>query len=234
MNEVRHKGGRSLTHQVMHELGQSIAVGEYGPGNPFPIEAELCRRMGVSRSVLREAVKMLTAKGMLGSRPRQGTYVEPERVWNLLDPDVLSWLLERKFSRELLLQFMEVRLAIEPMAARLAARAGDTQARDAIALALERMQAAETGGDDPLDSDIAFHVAILQASGNPFYARLRDLIAAALKTSIRLTNQAKGVRLASIAEHADVYNAIKAGDENEAETAMLNLIAEAMALAKTL
>lgn len=234
MIDVRHKGGRNRTHQVMHELGQSIAVGDYGSCNPFPIEAELCRRLSVSRSVLREAVKMLTAKGMLGSRPRQGTYVKPERVWNLLDPDVLSWLLERKFSRELLLQFMEVRLAIEPMAARLAARAGDTEARGEIALALARMQAAETGGDDPLESDIAFHVAILQASGNPFYARLRDLIAAALKTSIRLTNKAKGVRLASIAEHASVYDAIKSGDEDAAGDAMLSLITEAMALAKTL
>ncbi len=234
MDEVRHKSGRSLTHQVMHELGQAIAVGDYGPDNPFPIEAELCRRLGVSRSVLREAVKMLTAKGMLGSRPRQGTYVEPERVWNLLDPDVLSWLLERKFSRELLLQFMEVRLAIEPMAARLAARLRDTEACAAIALALERMQAAELGGDDPLASDIAFHVAILQASGNPFYARLRDLIAAALRTSIRLTNQAKGVRLASIADHAGVYEAIMSGDEAVADNAMRALITEAMALAQTL
>lgn len=218
----------------MHELGQAIAVGEYGPANPFPIEAELCRRLGLSRSVLREAVKMLTAKGMLGSRPRQGTSVEPERGWNLLDPDVLSWLLERKFSSELLLQFMEVRLAIEPMAARLAARSSDSEASGAIALALERMKAADAGGDDPLASDIAFHVAILQASGNPFYARLRDLVAAALHTSIRLTNEAKGVRLASIAEHAAVYNAIKRGDEDAASEAMHDLITEAMALAKTL
>lgn len=234
MNEIRHKSGRSLTHQVMHELGQSIAVGDYGPCNPFPIEAELCRRMGVSRSVLREAVKMLTAKGMLGSRPRQGTFVEPERLWNLLDPDVLGWLLERKFSRELLLQFMEVRLAIEPMAARLAARSRDAEACAAIEHALKRMQAAELGGDDPLASDIAFHVAILQASGNPFYARLRDLIVAALRTSIRLTNKAKGVRLASIADHAGVYEAIMSGDEDRADNAMRALITEAMALAQTL
>ncbi len=234
MDVLLQKGRRNRTHQVMHELGQAIAVGDYGPANPFPIEAELCRRLAVSRSVLREAVKMLTAKGMLGSRPRQGTSVEPERGWNLLDPDVLSWLLERKFSRELLLQFMEVRLAIEPMAARLAARSNNSEVSGAIALALQRMEAADAGGDDPLASDIAFHVAILQASGNPFYARLRDLVAAALQTSIRLTNQAKGVRLASIAEHAAVYNAIKQGDEDAAGEAMHSLIAEAMALARTL
>lgn len=234
MDAAHEKHGRSLTHQVMHELGQTIVVGDYGPDNPFPIEAELCRRLGVSRSILREAVKMLTAKGMLGSRPRQGTFVEPEHRWNVLDPDVLGWLLERKFSPQLLLEFLEVRLAIEPMAARLAARVRNEAACAAIAHALQRMQAAETGEDDPLTSDIAFHVAILMASGNPFYARLRDLIVAALRTSIRLTNKAKGVRLASIADHARVYHAIMAGDEDGADAAMHALITEAMALAQTL
>jgi len=230
MDEQRRRSGRNLTHHVMHEIGQSIAKGEFGVDNPFPIEAELCRRFGVSRSVLREAVKMLTAKGMLGSRPRQGTFVETEKSWNLLDPDVLGWLLERKFSRALLTQFLEVRLAIEPVAAMLAAEHGSDEAVEQIRVALARMQEADLGNDDPLTSDIAFHVAILQASGNPFYARLRDLIGAALRTSIRLTNQAKGVRLASIAEHKSVYDAIVNREPNLAHDRMRSLIVEAMAL----
>jgi DNA-binding FadR family transcriptional regulator len=80
--------------------------------NPIPIEAQLCRQYSVSRSVLREAVKMLTAKGLLGSRPRLGTWVQPEKDWNLLDPDVLGWLLERKFSPALLIEFTELRISI--------------------------------------------------------------------------------------------------------------------------
>lgn len=224
--------GRNLTYHVMHELGGEIVKGVYGPHNPFPIEAELCRKFEVSRSVLREAIKMLTAKGLLGSRPRQGTWVQREHAWNLLDPDVLGWLLERNFSAPLLIEFLEIRLAVEPLAARMAAQRGRAEAVAGIGAALDRMRAAEVGADDPLLSDIAFHVAILEASDNRFYGRLRDLISAALHTSIRLTNQMKGVRLASIADHRRVYDAILARDPDTAETAMRLLIVEAMALVR--
>ena len=111
----------------------------------FP-EVELCETYGVSRTVLREAVKMLTAKGLFGSRPRQGTRVLPESQWNLLDPDVLRWLLERKFSIELLIEFTEVRLAIEPKAAARAARVASSEDKAMIMAAIERMMAAERRG----------------------------------------------------------------------------------------
>lgn len=224
--------GRNLTYHVMHELGGDIVKGVYGPDNPFPIEAEICTKMSVSRSVLREAVKMLTAKGLLGSRPRQGTWVQSEESWNLLDPDVLGWLLERNFSAALLLEFLEIRLAVEPAAAGMAALCTTPEAVAEIGKALERMQRADKGLDDPLQSDIDFHVAVLQASGNRFMVRLRDLIGAALRTSIRLTNQMKGVRLASVAEHQKVYDAIVAKDADGAADAMRILIVEAIALVK--
>jgi DNA-binding FadR family transcriptional regulator len=92
------------------------------------------------------------------------------------------------------------------------------------------MKAAERGGDDPLEADIAFHVAILRASGNRFLARQRDLIDAALRTSIRLTNRRKGVRLASVEDHQKVADAILAGDVERARMAMHALILEAMTL----
>ncbi len=222
--------GRNLTSGIVQKLGQAIVTGVYGANNPFPVEAELCRQLGASRSVLREAVKMLTAKGLLKARPRQGTWIEPEENWNLLDPDVLSWLLDRKFSIEVLSEFTEVRLAIEPLACALAARRADPVALVEVQKALDRMKAAELGEDDPLTSDIAFHVAILKASGNRFYARLRDIVDAALRTSIRLTNQRKGVRLASVADHEAVAVAIFAGDEQGAADAMRKLIVEVIAL----
>lgn len=227
---MRTSHGRSLTYDIVQRLGREIVTGVYGAQNPFPIEAELCKRLGASRSVLREAVKMLTTKGLLNARPRQGTWVEPEANWNLLDPDVLNWQLERKFSLSLLIEFNQVRLAIEPEAAALATRNADDKAKAAILAALDRMKAAEAGNDDPLTSDIAFHVAILLASGNRFYGQLRDLVDAALRTSIRLTNQRKGVRLASIADHQRVADAIMAGDAAGASRAMHALIAEALAL----
>lgn len=227
---MRTTHGRSFTHDIVQRLGQEIVCGVYGAQNPFPIEAELCKRLGVSRSVLREAVKMLTTKGLLNARPRQGTWVEPETNWNLLDPDVLRWFLERKFSPTLLLEFTQVRLAIEPMAASMAARLATDEAKAAIVAGLDRMKAAERGEDDPLESDIAFHVAILWASGNRFLAQMRDLIDVALRTSIRLTNRRKGVRLASIADHQKVSDAILAGDAEGASRAMRELMLEALVL----
>ena len=227
---MRTTHGRSFTHDIVQRLGQEIVCGVYGAQNPFPIEAELCKRLGVSRSVLREAVKMLTTKGLLNARPRQGTWVEPETNWNLLDPDVLRWFLERKFSPTLLLEFTQVRLAIEPMAASMAARLASDEAKAAIVAGLDRMKAAERGEDDPLESDIAFHVAILRASGNRFLTQMRDLIDVALRTSIRLTNRRKGVRLASIADHQKVSDAILAGDAEGASRAMRELMLEALVL----
>jgi DNA-binding FadR family transcriptional regulator len=214
----------------MNDLGQAIITGVYGSGKPFPIESELCRIHGVSRSVLREATKMLAAKGLLASRPRSGTWVQPDTAWNILDPDVLGWMMARNFEPGLLIEFMQVRLAVEPMAARLAAADGTPKAVAGIAAALDRMRAADSGADDVLESDIAFHVAVLQASGNRFYARLRDLVAAALHTSIRVSNQMKGVRLASVADHQRVYDAIVAHDADRAGAAMYALIDEARGL----
>src|SRR5512139_2172098 len=117
--------GSNLTFRIMESLGTAIVTGRYSEDNPFPIEASLCEQYGVSRSVLREAVKMLTAKGLLSSRPRHGTWVQAERDWNFLDPDVLRWLLERKLSFSLLIEFTQMRLAVEPFAAAFAAVGAD-------------------------------------------------------------------------------------------------------------
>jgi len=222
--------GQNLTHSIVQNLGVAIVTGTYSVKKPFPVEAELCKQYGASRSVLREAVKMLTAKGLLGARPRQGTWVQPEANWNLLDPDVLRWLLERKFSYSLLIEFAQIRLAVEPQAAALAAKSANSEKKAEIRLAVERMIAAENGDDDPLESDIAFHTAILRASGNRFYAQLPEMISTALRFSIRMTNRQKGVRLASVEDHEKVCNAIMAGEASKAESRMESLIREALDL----
>ena len=156
--------GQNLTYTLLDALGRTIVTGGYD-SRPFPTEAELAKHHAVSRSVTREAVKMLTAKGLLTARPRKGTTVQPPSRWNLFDPDVLRWLLERKFSLELLRQFTELRIAIEPAAAALAAGAADSEGLAAIRAGYRRMEAAEAGDDDPLDADIAFHIAILRCVG---------------------------------------------------------------------
>ena len=222
--------GQNLTSSIVQDLGVAIVTGTYSDRNPFPVEAQLCRQYGASRTALREAVKMLTAKGLLGARARQGTWVQPESRWNLLDPDILGWLLERKFSPALLTEFTEVRLAIEPLAAALAATAAGPAEKQAVRDAIERMRAAERGEDDPLASDIAFHVAVLLASRNRFYAQLTELTSTALRFSIRTTNRYKGVKLASVADHKRVADAIIAGRPAVAAEAMRKMIQEALDL----
>ena len=219
---------RNLTFGLLDSLGRAIVTGTYETTR-FPTEAELAEAHGVSRSVTREAVKMLTAKGLLTARPRRGTTVQPASAWNLFDPDVLRWILERKFSLELLRQFSELRIAIEPAAAALAARQGDRAAIAAIRDGYDRMAAAEVGGSDPLDADIAFHIAILEASANPFYRQFRDLVETALRTSIRFTNRFKG-RTASLPAHHDVLAAIEGGDADRARDGMAAIIGEVMVL----
>ncbi len=220
--------GRNLTYGLLDALGRAIVTGRYDDAE-FPTEAELAKQHAVSRSVTREAVKMLTAKGLLTARPRKGTTVQPSSRWNLFDTDVLRWLLERKFSLELLRQFTELRVAIEPAAAALAAGAADSDGIAAIRAGYERMEAAETGNDDPLDADIAFHIAILVACANPFYMQFRDLVETALRTSIRFTNRFKG-RTASLPQHLAVLSAIEQRDAEGAAAAMAGLIADVMIL----
>ena len=220
--------GRNLTFAMLDALGRAIVTGEY-ENRRFPTEAELAAQHAVSRSVTREAVKMLTAKGLLTARPRKGTTVQPPSSWNLFDPDVLRWLLERKFSLVLLRQFSELRIAIEPEAAALAARGASAAAVAEIRAGFERMEAAETGAEDTLEADIAFHIAILNASANPFYMQFRDVVATALRTSIRFTNRFKG-RSASLPAHHLVLAAIEARNSAEARDAMAAIIAEVMVL----
>jgi DNA-binding FadR family transcriptional regulator len=227
---TRTRQGHNVTTGIVNRLGAAIVTGTYGEHNPLPIEADLCVQLGASRSVLREAVKMLTAKGLVFSRPRHGTQVQPEERWNLLDPDVLRWLLERKFSLELLAQFTEVRLAIEPTAAMIAAQRASAQDLAPARVAIERMRAAARGDDDPLESDIAFHVALLRATRNRFYIQLDGFINTALRTSIQLTNRVKGVALADVEAHSAILAAIERHDAEGAAHAMKSILQEVLDL----
>jgi len=225
---VRDSLGRNLTFGMLDALGKSIVTGHFA-GKAFPSEAELTKQHGVSRSVTREAMKMLAAKGLVSARPRQGTRIEPSTSWNLFDADVLRWLLERKFSLELLRHFTVLRAAIEPAAAALSARAASPDAIEQIEEGFARMVAAESGDDNALQADIAFHIAILESSGNPFFIQFRDVVATALHTSIHFTNRIRG-HTANLDEHEAVLKAIKARDPERARDAMQQLVGNVMTL----
>ena len=224
---MRTAEGSNLTFDLKEALGRAIVAGTFE--DRFPTEAELAHSHGLSRSVTREAVKMLAAKGLLSARPKIGTVVQPSDRWNLLDPDVLRWLLERQFSLDLLRQFSQLRLAIEPTAAALAAQVRGSSEIEAIERGFARMEAAAAGDDDVLEADIQFHIAILQATGNPFFRQFEELVRTALHTSIQFTNRFSG-RSANVPQHGEVLQAIREGNGDHAQKVMYQLIDEVLEL----
>lgn len=221
---------RNLTQELVHELGSAIVRGDYVVDGRFPSEAAIGETFDVGRSATREAVKMLAAKGLIHSRPKKGISVLPESQWNLFDPDVLGWLLDARPSRELLLEFAQMRIGIEPEAAALAALYGTAEMVAKIETAHQRMIAAAGGRDDPLASDIDFHIAILRASGNRFCAHLSTFVETALRVSIRFTNATKGVKGPDVSAHGDILGAIKKKNANLARKQVRKLLLETIEL----
>lgn len=215
--------GHNLTFGLLHAIGGAIAAGQYDD-TPFPTESDLADQYGTSLSVTREAVKMLTAKGLLASRPRQGTYVQPVSRWSLLDTDVLRWLLQRHHAAEVFRQFNQLRIAIEPAAAEFAARFAWPRDVQRIAQAFEHVESCERDGDEALEPQIAFHTAILQASRNPFYAQFQDAVRTALQLSSRMRRRSRGAGL-DVDAYAAVRIAIASGDWDAARDSMHSIIA---------
>ena len=222
-------GSVNLTQSLVQKLGSSIVRGELPAGKSLPIEAELGKKFGASRTVMREAVKILSTKGLIGQRPRVGTFVHPEDRWDLLDAEVLTWILDRHFSHSLVREFLEVRIGIEPAAAALAAVNATDADKELLRQKLEKMRGAMSGHFDPVAADIAFHATILEISHNRFYQQLTPIVETALRFSIRLTNKAKGA-LADYDAHDKIYRAIKNGNADAASRACRELIREALAL----
>lgn len=227
---MRRNKTHNLTFDIVQKLGEEIVSGKYSQDTPFPTEAILCEEYDVSRSVMREAVKMLTGKGLLTARPRRGTEITAETQWDLLDPDVLQWLLKREVSLPLLIEFTQTRIGVEPEAAYLAAKTITEEQKSKLKAAIDEMDRAAQGESDPLESDIAFHLAVLEASNNRFLVLLDSLIETALRFSIRMTNRLKGVQIASVDDHRQVYNAIIKGDHDLARAGMLHMLTEALKL----
>jgi GntR family galactonate operon transcriptional repressor len=222
--------------QVAHEIGRAVVSGGIAEGANLPREAELAERFGASRQAVREALKVLAAKGLVVSRRRAGTRVLPRSSWNLLDPDVIAWHPLDRVPPEFLEDLIAVRHAIEPAAAVLAARRGDAVAIAAIGRALDRMRAAEKPSETFFAADAAFHDAILLASGNAVFDRLGTLLGPLMRTSYEA--HFRGVEAAlvepariaaavqvSLDRHAEVYGAIRDRDEAGARTATEALLA---------
>ena len=218
---------RNLCGQVVHDLGCQILAGDLKPGEPLPQEPTLCEQMGVSRTVVREAIKSLAAKGLVESRPKRGTIVRPERVWNYLDPEVLVWQAKADPNGRHLFHLTEFRQTIEPAAAAMAARRASEDELQQISEAYEQMEQTTHSVDAFLTADLRSHTEILQATGNPFFAPVANVIGASLESSLRVTNRQPAENHASVPLHQKVMKAIVARKPTRAESAMRTLLSDA-------
>jgi DNA-binding FadR family transcriptional regulator len=171
--------GTSVHASLASEIGQRIVRGDYPPGTILPNEQQWSQTFDVSRSAVREAIKMLMAKSLLASRPKVGSWVEPRERWNLLDRDVLSWYSASPNREAFLKTVQEFRYIIEPEAAAMAALRRSHEQMEEIAKACREMGAAETLPERTA-ADTRFHLAILRASGNELLVPLGVLIESAL------------------------------------------------------
>jgi len=181
------KSTRGQVAAVVNTLGRRIAAGHYAEGETLPIEQELADSLDVGRNALREAVKVLSGKGLISTAPRAGTRIRPRRDWNLLDQDVLEWHADPDTAtRSFMLDLIEMRRIVEPKAAELAAVRATREDVAEILSAYERMAAEDADQAQRIEADIDFHSAILKASHNEVLTHFRYAVAAYLKAHSRL------------------------------------------------
>ncbi|MFM0034192.1 FCD domain-containing protein [Paraburkholderia strydomiana] len=212
-----------LHGRVAHLLATAILRGDYAPDSILPREAELMETFGVSRTVLREALRTLTSKGLIESRPRVGTRVRPKPAWNLLDADLLDWYSRVAEPMAFALKLQEMREMIEPYAAALAAASHTDDTFRALAAAHAAMAAARNV-DEWVRADLAFHLSVLTACSNELLIPLGTLIERTLEAQLRLNAKRADVFNASLAEHTAVFDAIRERNAAAARAAMASLL----------
>ncbi|MDB6176240.1 FadR/GntR family transcriptional regulator [Paracoccus sp. Z330] len=210
----------SLATQMCRELGRRIVGGHLPEGDLIEDETRLAARFSVSKSVVREAVKLLVGKGLLEVRRGDGTRVRRRNHWALLDDDVLAWHLASTPQPSFLRQLMDMRRIIEPKAAAWAATFGTDAQLAEIADAQQRMEQDPRSIEDFVVADALFHRAILRAANNEFLTAMEGVIFSALLSSIPLTNADPRQNKSSIPFHQDLLQAITARNAAEAERAM--------------
>jgi GntR family transcriptional regulator, galactonate operon transcriptional repressor len=223
MLRTRRYPRRGVHGETVHEIGRRIVGGELEPGDLLP-EAELIAELGVSRTVLREAIKVLGAKGLVEARPRIGTRVRERNRWWLMDPDVLAWQSETGLDELFLRNLAEVRAVIEPAATRLAAMRATEEEIKYIEEAYEQMEAHVVHSEAFIAADMQFHFGILAACHNEIMEQLNVTIGEALEISRKVTVELPGSSTAHLPLHKAVVEAIREHDADAAETAMNELI----------
>jgi GntR family transcriptional regulator, galactonate operon transcriptional repressor len=232
---------RGVLGGVVSDLGRRVVAGHWKPGETLPIEAELMVELKVGRSVVREALRILNAKGLVRSRQMEGTTVLPRDEWRLLDPDLIQWRIEAADRKVLLKDLLQIRLVLEPSVVRIATERGTPEAKERIHAAWRAKTAVLSEDTTPQEQrehfitrDVEFHRAFLAAVGSELLDQLFAVIEAALALMIDVQMQSRGSTTALVgmeeanALHQAVYEAFAANDAEGAEAAMRVLIQSAI------
>jgi len=216
--------GKNVHGHTVDRIGEAIVAGRYAIGGTLPAEPLLCDEFGVSRTVVREAVKSLAAKGLLVAGPKVGTRVLPSDSWNWFDPDVVAWQTQAGLTREFLRDLQELRRVVEPAAVRMAAERATARDIAEIEAAYAGMRQAIEHGGDYVANDLRFHQGLLRAGGNRMMVQMSKAIGALLRTSFEVSTTLLDGPASSLPLHRAVLDAVIACKPEAAERASLVLI----------
>ncbi|MCP4384847.1 MAG: FadR family transcriptional regulator [Hyphomicrobiales bacterium] len=213
----------SLSEIVAGTIGRRIVSGVYEPGQTLPIEPRIQEEFGVSRTAVREAIRLLSAKGLTVSRPKIGTRVRPTSDWNMLDPDVLHWQIDQNPSESFIHSLFEMREIIEPAAAARAAERATRDEIEVLGVAMDGIQNEVRATPEQVKADILFHMTLLEASRNPMLRSVGAMIQSTLEITFSM-----GWRTVmgddAIVQHRDVYDAVRERKPDDAFLAMRRLL----------
>ena len=217
-------GERGLPAQIAGRIGRRIIQGELKPGDTLPKELDLLAELQVSRSSLREAFALLSSNGFIEAKQRIGTRVRPPERWNTLDPMVIGWHSESGDPAALAQELFEIRFAVEPLAARLAAQRARPEDIARIRAALQAMGEDQRNPTRAMQADVDFHMQVIAAAHNRFLMPVGSVIRAALEISVPRTFEKFGGMSRSMAMHADIARAIEQSRPEAAARAATRLL----------
>ena len=219
---------RRIHGSIARRLGVAIVSGQHQPGDVLTNEIDASEQLNVSRSVYREAIRILAAKGLVESRPKTGTRVSAKARWQLLDPDVLAWFFESEPSEAFLRELYELRMIVEPAAAALAAQRRDDAQLERMRAALVVMQHETLASDAGRAADRDFHDTVLEATSNAPLFTLSSSIGAAVRWTTIFKQRHSELARDPMPDHWKVFDAIAAGRPDQAREAMEKLVTLAL------
>jgi DNA-binding FadR family transcriptional regulator len=212
-----------LSEIVAGTIGRRIVSGQYPPGETLPTEPRIQEEFGVSRTAVREAIRLLSAKGLTASRPKIGTRVRPTVDWNMLDPEVLRWQVDQNPTEAFIHNLFEMREIIEPAASARAAERATPAQLEVLAAAMEGIEREVRGSPEQIQADLDFHLVILEASQNPMLRSVGAMIQSALSITFTMS-WGTAMREDAVIQHRNVKDAISNRDPDEAFRAMRRLL----------